>query len=94
MLRATWASIKCGGTDHHKERVDTYHFDSLSESASVKRRGRRELFEEKWRVGTPTRYVVKGVVGHTEAWRKRRTSKGPNLPGPVGGRAQACLGGA
>jgi hypothetical protein len=47
----------------------------------VKRRGRRELFEEKWRVGAPTRYVVKGVVGHAEAWRKRRTWKGPNLSG-------------
>ena len=41
------------GIDHDKERVDTYHFDSLSETASVKCRGRRRLFEEKWPVGAP-----------------------------------------
>jgi len=70
------------GIDHDKERVDTYHFDSLSETASVKRRGRRRLFEEKWRVGAPTPFVVHGVVGHAEAWRKRRTWKGPKLRGP------------
>jgi hypothetical protein len=73
---------KVRGIDHREERVDTYHLESLSESASLKRRGRLELFEEKWRVGAPTRIVVHGVVGHAEAWRKRRTSKDRKLPGP------------
>ena len=51
------------GIDRYEERVDTYHFDSLSETASVKRHGRRGLFEEKWQVGAPTPFVVHGVVG-------------------------------
>jgi hypothetical protein len=70
-----------GGVDHDKERVDAYHFDSLSASASLKRRGRRSSFEEKWRVGAPTKLVLRGVVGQAEAWRKRRIRKGPKLRG-------------
>jgi hypothetical protein len=67
--------------DHDKKRVDSYHLDSLTETAALKRRGRHGRLEEKWRVGKPTKFVFDNVVGQTESWRKRRVSKNPHPRG-------------
>src|SRR4051812_20189048 len=69
------------GAGRGKDRVDSYHIESLSGTASGKRGGRPGPFEEKWRVGKPTEFVLGDVVGQAEAWRKRRLDGNPRRRG-------------
>src|SRR5262245_12952168 len=64
-----------------KHRIDTYHLDSLSESAAWKRRGRRGPLEHKQRIGDPTIVIVQGVTGVAERWLKERRGPLSKPPG-------------
>lgn len=65
-----------------KQRVDSYHLGSLTETSAWKRRGRRDLLEHKVRSGAPRPIAIGELSAWAERWTKRRIGDRPHLAGP------------